>query len=108
MELGFGLSKAIRLESGEHYEVTSACQGTGFASKQQGMTGSGSMLDYFYSVMKVPYAYQIKLRDTGNHGFLLPKEGIIPTGEEMFSLLKYLSQWLLDDGSPTFMTSDEL
>lgn len=100
-ELGMGLAKAIRLRSGEHYEVTSACSGTGFAGLIPGTTGSGSMLDYFYGKLHVPFTYQIKLRDTGSHGFLLPKENIVPTGEEMFSMLKYFSQFLLDDGSPT-------
>lgn len=58
------------------------------------------MLDYFYEKHKVPYAYQIKLRDTGNHGFLLPKGSIVPTGAELFSLIRYLAQFLMDDGSP--------
>ncbi|KAA8908363.1 hypothetical protein FN846DRAFT_666445 [Sphaerosporella brunnea] len=108
-ELAMGLAKAIRIQSGEHYEVTSACEGTGFAGLP-GTTGGGSMLDYFYAKMKVHYPFQIKLRDTGSHGFLLPKENIVPTGAEMFNLLKYLSQFLLDDGSPTAVIkpSDEL
>jgi extracellular matrix protein 14 len=59
------------------------------------------MLDYVYGVLRVPYSFQIKLRDLGSYGFLLPKESIIPAGEEMFSLLRYFSQWLLDDGGPT-------
>jgi extracellular matrix protein 14 len=107
-ELAMGLAKAIRIQSGEHYEVAAACAGTGFASFP-GTTGGGSMLDYFYAKMKVPFTFQIKLRDSGSHGFLLPKENIIPTGAEIFNLLKYFSQFLMDDGSPTSTTpSDEL
>lgn len=66
------------------------------------------MLDYFYGKLDVPFTYQIKLRDTGNYGFLLPKESIVPTGDEIFSLLKSFSQFILDDGGPTVLPSDEL
>jgi len=111
-ELGIGLAKAIRVRYGEHYEVTSACEGTGFANFP-GTTGSGSMIDYFYARLRVPYTFQVKLRDTGSYGFLLPKESIVPTGEEIFNLLKYFSQFVSDDGSPTTAkamstTGDEL
>ncbi|RPB02203.1 hypothetical protein L873DRAFT_1674185 [Choiromyces venosus 120613-1] len=98
-ELGIGLAKAIRLISGEHYEVTSACEGTGFA-KYQGTTGGGSMMDFFYAEDRIPYSYQIKLRDTGSYGFLLPKDHILPAGKESMSLLKYFGRFILDDGSP--------
>lgn len=100
-ELGIGLAKAIQVQSGERYEVAAACEGTGFASFPS-TTGSGSMLDYFYAKLKVAWTYQIKLRDTGSYGFLLPKENIIPTGEEMLNLVKYFAQFVLDDGGPTF------
>ncbi|CAZ85373.1 unnamed protein product [Tuber melanosporum] len=98
-ELGFGLAKAIRLVSGEHYEVTSACEGTGFA-KYQGTTGGGSMMDFFYAEDRIPYSYQIKLRDTGSYGFLLPRDHILPAGEESMNLLKHFGQFILDDRSP--------
>jgi extracellular matrix protein 14 len=45
--------------------------------------------------LKARYSYQIKLRDTGSYGFLLPKENIIPTGEEMLNALKYFGDFLL-------------
>ncbi|KAL7269046.1 putative metallocarboxypeptidase ecm14 [Rhizina undulata] len=93
-ELGFGLAKAIRVESGEHYEVTSACDGGGFAN-----AGGGSMIDYFYADYKIRYAYQIKLRDTGSYGFLLPKNNIIPTGEESLNLMKFFGNFIMDDES---------
>ena len=105
-ELGSGLAKAIRLQSGERYDVTSACEGSGGAGLP-GASAAGSMVDYFYGKLRVPFAYQIKLRDTGSHGFLLPKENIVPAGKEMFSMIKYFSQWILDPGSPTLAAAGE-
>ena len=40
--------------------------------------------------MNVKYSFSVELRDTGRYGFLLPKEQIIPTGEETFEGLKAL------------------
>ena len=41
------------------------------------------------------YAYQIKLRDTGSYGFLLPKTNIVPTGQEGFGAVMALARYLL-------------
>jgi len=87
-----GMAKVIRLHSGEHYEVASACGGSGYFTQAQ-TGGGGSALDYLYT-HHVPFAYQIKLRDTGSYGFLLPRENILPTGEESLGLLKYFGEFL--------------
>lgn len=98
-ELGMGLAKAIRISSGEQYGVASACEGAvssttgGKVSRME--TGGGSAIDWFYHEMRVRYSYQIKLRDTGSYGFLLPKENIIPTGKEAFNAVKYFGDFLL-------------
>lgn len=104
-ELAIGLTKAIRLTNGQIYGVTSACEGSVTAEKRNTdkkspiwprvETGGGSALDWFYHEARVPYAYQIKLRDTGNYGFLLPADHIVPTGEEALAAVKYLGSWLL-------------
>ncbi|PBP17851.1 putative metallocarboxypeptidase ecm14 [Diplocarpon rosae] len=101
-ELGMGLAKAIRISSGEQYGVASACEGAISSGKAHGVskasrmeTGGGSAMDWFYHEMGVRYSYQIKLRDTGSYGFLLPKENIVPTGEEAFNAVKYFGDFLL-------------
>lgn len=99
-ELGMGLAKAIRISSGQLYGVASACEGaitakTGSEKISRMETGGGSAIDWFYHELRVRYSYQIKLRDTGSYGFLLPSENIVPTGEEAFNAVKYFGDFLL-------------
>jgi extracellular matrix protein 14 len=103
-ELALGLAKAIRVSrKGQTYKVTSACEGNvAFAGQKKTVlprieSSGGSALDFFYHEMKVRYSYQIKLRDTGSYGFLLPKENIVPTGEEMLDALLYFGRFLLGE-----------
>ncbi|KAL8870744.1 MAG: hypothetical protein Q9174_003281 [Haloplaca sp. 1 TL-2023] len=98
-ELAIGLAKAIWVTSSETYSVTSACEGS-IQSEGKSQTlesGGGSPIDWFYHELGVKYAYQIKLRDTGSYGFLLPSKNIVPTGKEAFSALKYLGKFLMGD-----------
>ena len=103
-ELATGLAKAMRLSEGERYGVTSACEGTATAEQKertsawpQMESGGGSALDWFYHELRVQYAYQIKLRDTGSYGFLLPSKNIIPTGKEALSAVTHFGSFLLGD-----------
>jgi extracellular matrix protein 14 len=104
-ELAVGLEKAIRLSDGHTYDVLAACEGN-FASVKGGRHAllpriearGGSALDWFYHEMRVRYAYQIKLRDRGTYGFLLPKENIIPTGKEILSAVLHFGYFLQDQG----------
>ncbi|KAK4561750.1 putative metallocarboxypeptidase ecm14 [Recurvomyces mirabilis] len=103
-ELAFGLAKAIRISGGHSYEVMPACEGN-VASSAKAADGKqrlwprmeaagGSALDWFYHEMKVRYAYQIKLRDRGTYGFLLPRENIVPTGKEVLEAVLYFGNFL--------------
>ncbi|KAI9706788.1 MAG: putative metallocarboxypeptidase ecm14 [Bogoriella megaspora] len=111
-ELAIGLAKAIRLADGHYYKVISACQGNVFSKtnpdeghKLNIPQGGGSALDWFYGELGVNYAFQIKLRDTGTYGFLLPKEHIIPSGKEVVEAILYFGKFMESD--PPFQAREE-
>ena len=101
-ELGWGAAKAGRDVSGTYYGVIQACEGEDSVFLSHGDDGvshvaahpGGAALDWVYQSAKVPWAYSIKLRDTGNHGFLLPKEDIVPQGEEAWAMVKYIGSFI--------------
>lgn len=94
IELGYGISKAIRLTSGKYYSVLPACIDRD--SDLLPDMGSGSALDYMYHHRSY-WAYQIKLRDTGAHGFLLPDKYIQAVGEEVSAGMKYFCKFILSN-----------
>lgn len=103
-EVAFGLAKAIRMTNQEIYTVRSACEGAVASNKKDGEyvlssieSTSGSALDWFYHELNAKYSYQIKLRDRGMYGFLLPPAHIIPTGHEIFNSVLLLGHFLLGD-----------
>ena len=51
---------------------------------------SGDSVDYAYESAKAAYSMTVELRDTGNYGFVLPANQILPSGEETWAGLKYL------------------
>ena len=102
-EVAMGLAKAIRLSDGHYYKVVSACEGNVMSTSSRELhqstlpQGGGSALDWFYGEMGVHYAFQIKLRDTGSYGFLLPKQHIVPTGKEALAAVLHLGKHLRGD-----------
>lgn len=94
IELAYGMAKTIRLFSGKNYNVLPAC-----IDRDSDLTpdlGSGSALDFMYH-NRAYWAYQIKLRDTGSHGFLLPAKYIEPVGKEIYAGIKYFCSFILSD-----------
>lgn len=51
---------------------------------------SGSSVDYLADVTKAQYSFTSELRDTGNYGFVLPANQILPSGVEAFAGFRYL------------------
>merc|ERR1712203_371526 len=45
---------------------------------------TGTTKDYGYDMQGVGCSFTIELRDTGDYGFLLPEEQILPVAEEMY------------------------
>ncbi|OBA19591.1 Zn-dependent exopeptidase [Metschnikowia bicuspidata var. bicuspidata NRRL YB-4993] len=94
IELAYGISKAIRLTSGKYYSVLPAC-----IDRDSDLIpdmGAGTALDYMYH-QKSYWAYQIKLRDNGSQGFLLPAKYIVPVGKEISAGLKVFCKFILSD-----------
>ncbi|KAI0377407.1 hypothetical protein F5Y04DRAFT_264192 [Hypomontagnella monticulosa] len=104
-EVAMNLAKHMRLSNGEVYTTTSACEGAvasensadhkASTQRTRAEAGGGSAIDYIFHEFGARYSYQIKLRDTGSYGFLLPSEHIIPTGEELYQAMKYFGDYLL-------------
>ncbi|KAL3229230.1 Inactive metallocarboxypeptidase ECM14 [Nakaseomyces bracarensis] len=93
LELAYGLNKAVRTQSGHNYDVVAACKDRGADLMPE--LGAGSALDFMYH-QRAHWAFQFKLRDTGNHGFLLPPRFIRPVGKETYAALNYFCDFLLD------------
>ncbi|ETI19727.1 hypothetical protein G647_08740 [Cladophialophora carrionii CBS 160.54] len=100
-EVALGIAKSLRLTNGHVYNVESACEGdVAFQSETkqtrvQIEAQGGSALDFFYHDLDVKLAFQIKLRDTGTYGFLLPRSHILPTGQEAYEGVVGLGRWML-------------
>ncbi|EGW31526.1 uncharacterized protein SPAPADRAFT_62113 [Spathaspora passalidarum NRRL Y-27907] len=94
IEAAYGIAKSIRLQSGVNYHVLPAC-----IDRDADLLpdlGSGSALDFMYH-NRAYWAFQLKLRDSGSHGFLLPPKYIEPVGREVFAGFKYFCYFILSD-----------
>ena len=104
VELAWGLAKAIRVSGKAYYAVNQACESDdyrraprhGDSPEDDFIVSGGSIIDWVYVKAKVKWAYSIKQRDLGNHGFLLPRESIVPSGKEMWAMLQYAGEFLDD------------
>lgn len=94
IELAYGIAKAIRMQLGKNYNVLPACLDRD--SDLIPDLGAGTALDYMYH-NRAYWAYQLKLRDSGSHGFLLPHKYIGPVGKEIYEGFRYFCQFILQD-----------
>ena len=60
-------------------------------------SSGGTALDWMYHEIGTKYSYQLKLRDTGTYGFLLPSKHIVPTGEEVVDAFLFFGTYLLSN-----------
>jgi len=95
-EAAWGMAKAAREVHGRYFNVDSACEGDHFNTNTVQVINGGTALDWAYAKGKFQFTYTIRLRDTGNHGFLLPQHDIVPSGEEMFAVAKSLGGFILE------------
>ena len=51
---------------------------------------TGNSVDYANDVTKAQYSFTSELRDTGNYGFVLPANQILPSGIEAYAGFRYL------------------
>ena len=56
---------------------------TGQSRDVVGYAAGGTTEDYSYDDLQIPLTWVVELRDTGDYGFLLPSNQIIPTAEEL-------------------------
>ncbi|CAF3818706.1 unnamed protein product, partial [Rotaria sp. Silwood1] len=56
---------------------------------------SGNAVDWTFGKANITFSYAVELRDTGEYGFLLPEDQIVPTGKETLAgelaLLRYIA-----------------
>ena len=53
---------------------------------------TGGSVDYANDVVGADYVFTAELRDTGDYGFVLPANQIVPSGEETYAGVRYLLQ----------------
>lgn len=53
---------------------------------------TGNSVDFANDVIGADYVFTAELRDTGNYGFVLPANQIVPSGEEAYAGVRYLLQ----------------
>ncbi|XP_068244163.1 carboxypeptidase B-like [Palaemon carinicauda] len=87
-EVGKLATDAIRKYDGTDYTLGSVTQLLYVASG-----GSG---DFAYATAGIPFSYSLELRDLGQHGFILPKEQILPTGIETYEGIRAMAAGVLE------------
>ncbi|XP_021965262.1 carboxypeptidase B [Folsomia candida] len=85
--VGRQAAKALEAVHGTKYQVG--------ASPDLLYPAAGGTEDFAKGVAGIKFAYCYELRDTGKHGFNLPPDQIIPTGEETFASVKAIVEGVM-------------
>ncbi|KAH7020770.1 uncharacterized protein B0I36DRAFT_252034 [Microdochium trichocladiopsis] len=80
--LARGAVAAIKAQSGYTYQYGPICSTI--------YKATGSSVDYVNDVIGSDYTFTSELRDTGNYGFVLPANQILPSGQEAYAGFRYL------------------
>ncbi|KAK0711883.1 hypothetical protein B0H67DRAFT_586493 [Lasiosphaeris hirsuta] len=80
--LAKGAAAAIKAVHGTNFKTGPICSTI--------YKATGSSVDYVNDVVGADYVFTAELRDTGNYGFVLPANQIVPSGEEAYAGVKYL------------------
>lgn len=101
LELSLGAVAALRRVHGEKFNTGKIC--SVYA------TSGGNSVDWAYASTKkldqgdrgeqrgkskIKWSFGVELRDGGTYGFLLPKEQIVPAGEEATAALAYMLEFI--------------
>ncbi|CAF3428507.1 unnamed protein product [Rotaria socialis] len=83
--------------SAKAVKALGAVFGTNYVHGNIGSTiyiASGNTVDWTFGTANITFSYAVELRDTGEYGFLLPEDQIVPTGKETLAgelaLLEYI------------------
>ncbi|KAK4153994.1 Metallocarboxypeptidase A [Chaetomidium leptoderma] len=82
--LAKGAAAAIRAVHGTSFKTGPICSTI--------YKATGSSVDYTNDVVGADYVFTAELRDTGNYGFVLPANQIVPSGQETYAGVLYLLQ----------------
>ncbi|XP_033102550.1 carboxypeptidase B-like [Anneissia japonica] len=101
----YSKTAALPSDSKDHDAMGKACtdalkavHGTQYTYGPSARTlyaASGCSVDWGYATLKAKYSYVVELRDTGNYGFVLPEDQIIPSGEETLAAVKELGEKII-------------
>lgn len=82
LELMGATAQAIESVYGTSYIYGPTCQTI--------YPANGGSMDYIYDIVKGEWAMAMELRDTGEYGFILPPDQIVPTCEETWEGIKVM------------------
>ncbi len=92
--IGLGMAAAIASVNGVSFDPQAA---------HDLYIASGTSLDWGWDEAGA-YSFTYELRDTGNFGFVLPPEQIIPSGEEILESLLWTGEQVLGAAGVTFIS----